>query len=84
MFYNFNKSDLIDSRSNKFYTEATDCAYLFSLAEMCSSSEKIKLIDDILLILNRSNPNQAAGNLEKQKSTEAHIRTLPKFDKYEI
>jgi len=51
---------------------------------MCSSSEKIKLIDDILLILNRSNPNQAAGNLEKQKSTEAHIRTLPKFDKYEI
>lgn len=84
LFYNLKESDLIDSRSNNFYTEATDCAYLFSLAEMCSSSEKIKLIDDILLILNRTNPNQAAGNLKKQKDTEAHIRTLPKFGKYEI
>ena len=84
LFYNFKESDLVDSRSNKFYTEATDCAYLFSLAEMCSSPEKIRLIDDILLVLNRTNPNQAAGNLEKQKSTEAHIRTLQCFDKYEI
>mgnify|MGYP003651973986 CR=1 FL=1 len=45
---------------------------------------KIKLVDDILLILNRTNPNQAAGNLKKQKDTEAHIRTLSKFNKYEI
>ena len=33
LFYNLKESDLIDSRSGKFYTEATDCAYLFSLAE---------------------------------------------------
>ena len=84
LFYNFNESDLIDSRTNRFYTEATDCAYLFSLAEMCSSPKKIRLIDDILLVLNRANPNQAAGNLEKQKSTESHIRTLQRFNKYEI
>ena len=81
LFYKLKESDLIDSRSGKFYTEATDCAYLFSLAEMCGSADKIKLIKDILLVLNRVNPNQAAGNLEKQKSTEAHIRSLQPFSK---
>ena len=83
LFYNLKKSDLIDSRSGKFYTEATDCAYLFSLAEMCGSPDKIKLIDDILLILNRSNPNQASSNLQKQKLSEAHIRNQPSFKKLE-
>jgi hypothetical protein len=80
LFYNLKESDLIDSRSGKFYTEATDCAYLFSLAEMCNSEDKIKLVDDILLVLNRTNPNQAADNLKKQKNTEAYIRSLPQFD----
>lgn len=81
LFYNLEENDLIDSRTNKFYTEATDCAYLFSLAEMCGDSDKIKLIDDILVNLNRTNPNQAASNLEKQKATERHIRNLPPFKK---
>jgi glycosyltransferase involved in cell wall biosynthesis len=84
LFKQLKEKDLIDSRSGEFYTEATDCAYLFSLAEMCGSSEKIKLIDDILLTLNRTNPNQASGNLKKQKDTEAHIRNLQSFSKYEI
>ncbi len=81
LFYNLKESDLIDHRSGNFYTEATDCAYLFSLAEMCGSADKIKLIDDILLILNRVNPNQAAGNLQKQKNTESYIRSLQPFDR---
>ena len=80
LFYNLKESDLIDSRSGKFYTEATDCAYLFSLAEMCGSPDRIKLIDDILLVLNRTNPNQAASNLKKQKDTEAHIRNIKPFE----
>ena len=83
LFSKLKESDLIDSRSGNFYTEATDCAYLFSLAEMCSSPGKIKLVEDILLVLNRTNPNQAAGNLKKQKDTEAHIRNLPSFNKIE-
>jgi glycosyltransferase involved in cell wall biosynthesis len=74
LFSKLEKQDLLDSRTGKFYTEATDVAYLFSLAEMCGCKEKIERIPDILLILNRDNPNQAAGNLEKQKATEAHIR----------
>ena len=77
LFKKLKESDLIDSRSGKFYTEATDCAYLFSLAELCGSAERIKCIKDILLVLNRTNPNQAASNLEKQKATEQHIRSLP-------
>ena len=81
LFNQLKESDLIDSRSGKFYTEATDCAYLFSLAEMCGSPDKIKLVEDILLILNRTNPNQAAKNLKKQKDTEAYIRNLKPFNK---
>ena len=77
LFKQLDKSDLIDIRSAKFYTEATDCAYLFSLAELCGNEQRIKCIKDILLVLNRTNPNQAAGNLEKQKATEQHIRSLP-------
>lgn len=77
LFKQLQESDLIDSRSGKFYTEATDCAYLFSLAELCGSADKIKCIDDILLVLNRTNPNQAANNLKRQKETEAYIRELP-------
>lgn len=86
LFKHLNKEDLIDYRTGEFYTEATDCAYLFSLAEMCGSSDKIKLIDDILLVLNRTNPNQAADNLKKQKDTEAYIRNLKPKEKlvYEI
>ncbi len=84
LFYNLKESDLIDSRSGNFYTEATDCAYLFSLAEMCSSPDKIKLVEDILITLNRTNPNQASGDLKKQKDTEKHIRNLQSFSKYEI
>jgi len=76
LFKKLEKSDLIDNRSGKFYTEATDCAYLFSLAELCGSADRIKCIKDILLVLNRTNPNQAAGNLQKQKATEQHIRSL--------
>jgi hypothetical protein len=74
LFKQIKREDLIDSRSGEFYTEATDCAYLFYLAELCGNKDKIKLIDDILLTLNRENPNQAAGNLKKQKDTERHIR----------
>ena len=74
LFKQIKREDLIDSRSGEFYTEATDCAYLFYLAELCGNKDKIKLIDDILLTLNRENPNQAAGNLKKQKDTEQHIR----------
>jgi glycosyltransferase involved in cell wall biosynthesis len=74
LFKELDKESLIDNRTGKFYTEATDCAYLFSMAELCGNKERIKLIDDILVILNRSNPNQAAGNLKKQKDTEQHIR----------
>ena len=76
LFKELNKEDLIDNRSGKFYTEATDCAYLFSLVELCGNSERIKCIKDILVILNRTNPNTASGNLRKQKETERHIRTL--------
>lgn len=81
LFKKLKESDLIDSRSGKFYTEATDCAYLFSLAELCGSAERIKCIKDILLVLNRTNPNQAAGNLQKQKATEQHIRSLTPKEK---
>ena len=77
LFKQLKESDLIDNRTGKFYTEATDCAYLFSLAELCGSADRIKCIKDILLVLNRTNPNQAAGNLEKQKATEQYIRSLP-------
>lgn len=76
LFKKLTNQDLIDSRTGNFYTEATDCSYLFSLAELCGSAERIRLIDDILLVLNRSNPNQAAGNLQKQKDTETFIRSL--------
>lgn len=74
LFSKLEKQDLLDPRTNEFYTEATDTAYLFSLAELCGCKEKIVCIPDILLILNRDNPNQAAGNLEKQKITEALVR----------
>ena len=47
---------------------------------MCSSPDKIKLVEDILITLNRTNPNQASGDLKKQKDTEKHIRNLQSFN----
>jgi hypothetical protein len=51
------------------------------MAELCGNPDKIKRVEDILVILNRENPNQAAGNLKKQKDTEKHIRNQKKFER---
>ena len=71
----YKKEDLIDERSGDFYNVATDVAYLLPMVELCGCKERIVRIPDILLILNRSNPNQASSNLEHQKNTEAIIRS---------
>ena len=75
LFNKLEKEDLIDERSGDFYNVATDVAYLLPMVELCGCKERIVRIPDILLILNRSNPNQASSNLEHQKNTEAIIRS---------
>ena len=79
LWQNIKQEDLIDNRTNKFYTECTDCAYLFPMAEM-SGKDKIYLCRDTLLILNRAGEIHVGDlKLQKQKETEEIIRQKSRY-----
>lgn len=81
LFNKIDRSDLIDPRSNQYWTEANDTAYLFPMLEMCGSRERIHLNKQVYYILNRENPlNEAKVKLHKQKTTESLIRNKRKYD----
>lgn len=78
LFKKIDRNDLLDPRTGKIYTEASDLALMFPMLEMAGNKRAIKT-DDILLILNRENEmNEAKLGLNKQKETEAIIRTKQK------
>jgi len=78
LFKKVDRNDLLDPRTGKIYTEASDLALMFPMLEMAGNKRAIKT-DDILLILNRENEmNEAKLGLNKQKETEAIIRTKQK------
>ena len=79
LFKKVDREDLLDSRTGKIYTEASDLALMFPMLEMAGNEKSVK-VDDILLILNRENEmNEAKLGLNKQKETEALIRTQQKL-----
>jgi len=75
-----NRKDLIDERTGNIFTEATDCAYLLPLVEMCGN-EHFHRIQYPVYMLNRTNPI-SIGNIRmaKQKETERIIRNKKPYE----
>ena len=76
---NVNRDSLKYPGSDNYFREAEDIAHMFPLIEM-SGKDRIYRVDDILLILNRDNPNSVASKgINKQKETENIIRSMGKY-----
>ena len=82
LFNKIDRNDLIDSTTGKIFSAAWDHALCIPMVEMANEGKHIKMCEDILYVLNRSEELQNEGKIRtsNQKEVEQRIRKQKPYD----